>query len=515
MLCLKALFFGLLFSLGFQPAGFIFVAIIGFVYFYRTLVMSPFASHRTAFLLGWLFGLGYFTGGLYWIACALHIDWVKFGWLVPFAAVGIPSVLAITIGFAAYVSSKLRRYSEITALLGFVLIWSLAEWGRGHLLTGFPWLNVSEIWLGGELIIQNLAVFGTYGLGFITLLMFALLYLIINETKKLRYISFGLFLIVASGLVFYGGTRLYNLGYEKHENFDLVIVQPSILQIHKWDPDYINSNIKKMVKLTEEAYARSSLEGSDKPKVVIWPEAAIPYLTAPDTDFMQYITSTLGANDVLILGAIKYVYDEDGHLDKLYNSMYVLDHNANIVGSYDKSHLVPFGEYVPLRSFLPDGISKITAGARDFSAGSGLKAIKIRKDIPAFSPLICYEAIFPGDVLPKENNKVEWLLNLTNDGWYLNSSGPYQHLAITRMRAIEEGMPLVRVVYRGISAVFDPYGRVVAKIPFGVSDAITTSLPKSLQNKTIYSMYIDSVYFAMILFCVLIVLSLLGYYKRR
>ena len=294
-------------------------------------------------------------------------------------------------------------------------------------------------------------------------------------------------------------------------DFSLVIVQPNILQIHKWAPDRLRFNIDTLVRLSQQSRLQPQSGITYKPKLFIWPEAAVPYVIESEGGFARYITQYLQPGDYLIVGAPRQ--GDTAH--KHFNSLVVLDHQGKILTSYDKAHLVPYGEYVPYRQFMPDFIEILSPGDHEYSPGIGLKTLSI-KGLPSFSPLICYEAIFTQEVIKQgPGERPKWLLNLTNDGWYLDSAGIYQHLHLTRMRAIEEGIPLVRVVYRGISAVFDANGRFTAQIPFDEAQGLVTQLPQPLAARTLYSLYGSTPYGILLLIFGLFMISLMVYFVKR
>ena len=448
-------------------------------------------------------------GGLHWIAFALHVDIEKFWWLIPFAVFGLPAFLALFFGIIFVITHQLKRHSTLVQLGGFVLAWSAMEWIRGHILGGLPWLNLGEMEFaptinGYNVPLQALKVYGVYGVGLLWLILGASLYGVILFNKKLCSAIIGL-----SALCCLYGPYIYEalahpqaFNTQYHDTFVVTIVQPDIPQAEKWDATLYHSNLEQFMALSRQSVPL-------KPRVLIWPEAAIPYTIESGSPLARYLATLLRPEDILILGAPHVIRDDQGAVIRAYNSAHILDHSGTVLGRYDKSHLVPFGEYIPLRAYLPAILDKIAPGALDFTPGEGLKTMTIH-NFPALNILICYEAIFPGAVQERTINqgRPQWLLNLTNDGWYLNSSGPYQHLQIVRLRAIEEGIPVVRSVYRGISAIFDPSGKEIARIPYGKSQALTFNLPKPLAYSTPYAEYGDKIYFLMIL-CLL--LAIVGY----
>jgi apolipoprotein N-acyltransferase len=262
-------------------------------------------------------------------------------------------------------------------------------------------------------------------------------------------------------------------------------VQPNIAQNHKWRPELREAHLQKHLSLTSGAAATDAAFGTSA-SYVIWPETAAPFFLGLDAVARSRIAAVTPPGGMVITGAPRAT-PSDKRPRRIWNSIAALDHQGVILETYDKFHLVPFGEYVPMRSVLP--LEKITQGGLDFSAGPGPRTLHL-PGLPPFSPLICYEVIFPGNVTDAEDPP-QWILNVTNDGWFGLSSGPYQHFASARLRAVEEGLPLVRAANTGISAVVDPYGRVVASLGLGRTGVIDSPLPQALSGGTIYSRFGD------------------------
>lgn len=265
-------------------------------------------------------------------------------------------------------------------------------------------------------------------------------------------------------------------------NLILRIVQPSIPQKLKSSTQHAEENFQRIIDLTNIPSSEPS------PDVYLWPESATSFLLANDTARRHLMMQQLNPPRQLLTGVTRIVRKEN---IKLWNSLIAINSQGNIIAHYDKSHLVPFGEYLPLRSLLSSFVQKVTPGSIDYSPGLGPRTLKV-SGLPPFSPLICYEVIFPGRVKSSQNAmKPEWILNITNDAWYGNTSGPYQHLAIAQARAIEEGLPLIRVGNNGISAAIDPYGRLVKILALNQVGVLDVSLPKPRPHPTLYGQYGD------------------------
>jgi len=292
-----------------------------------------------------------------------------------------------------------------------------------------------------------------------------------------------------------GALRLSNASLDVVEDVRLRIVQANISQHHKWLPDLRKTHFAEHLALTQVPAKRQVTH-------VIWPETATPYALEWNPPIREIIGSATPPKGLLITGAIG-MSDKGEEPLRIWNSLHAISFVGDIVGSYNKMRLVPFGEYVPLRDWLP--FTKLTRGSRDYSRGTGQRTLDL-PGLPSVGPLICFEAIFPGDVVDK-SRRPEWLLNLTNDAWYGNSAGPYQHLVQTKFRSVEEGLPLIRAANTGISAVIDAYGRVVATLGLGETGVLDTGLPMPLIGPTFYSQHgnIPILFFVVLLVAVTLV----------
>ena len=294
----------------------------------------------------------------------------------------------------------------------------------------------------------------------------------------------GLFLLLALA----GWARLDGSDTGTVEGVRLRLVQANVAQTMKWDPREREGNFQRHLAL--------SLSPTEvKPTVVIWPETAITFFLTQDARHRFAVGEAVPPGGLILTGAPRATLAEDKSVH-FWNSLQAIDGAGAIVGSYDKAHLVPFGEYLPARAWLPSWARTIAAGPSDFSAGPGPQTLRL-PGLPPVSPLICYEAIFPGAVTDPAD-RPQWLLNLTNDGWYGLTAGPHQHFAITQARAVEEGMPLVRVANTGISGVVDSYGRVTARLGLGEGGFLDAALPRALPSATPYGRWGDGILLAMV-----------------
>lgn len=418
-------------------------------------------SARRAALLGFVFGWGHHIAGLYWISHALLTDPWRWGWLVPVAVPGLALPLAAYLALTALLAWQARPgWPRALALAGG---WTLLEWLRGLLFTGFPWNAIGTVWAFDALPLQGAALVGMHGLTLATLLLAAL------PALGRRAMAGGV-----AALALLGGLsawRLHGTAEPDSPGVNLLLVQGNIQQEAKWREDQRWPIFRRYLELTREGAAAAP---TDRPLAVIWPETASPFLLPQDEAARGYAAQVLPPQAVLLAGSVRAEWDAQGQLRHLYNSLSAVDARARLLGTYDKAHLVPFGEYMPLRGLIP---IRVVQGAVDFAAGPGPVAMA-PAGLPAFSPLICYEVIFPAAVTPAD--RPAWLLNVTNDAWFGYSAGPFQHLAAARLRAVEEALPLARAAQTGVSAVFDAKGRQVARLGLGQGGSVLAPLPGAL-----------------------------------
>ncbi|HUI17206.1 MAG TPA: apolipoprotein N-acyltransferase [Alphaproteobacteria bacterium] len=428
--------------------------------------------------LGWWFGFGFFLSGLYWIGISMTIDLARFGWMIPFATGGLSAGFAFY-SAAALLLLELSRAKGVGRVFAFAAAWTACEWLRGHLFTGFPWNLVAYSWTLADAPIQLASVVGAYGLSLVTVVIATLPAAAAGAhaaRHPLRPIAAAA--LLAAALWAGGAVRLADASTALVPNVTLRLVQPDIAQRDKWDPARVRDNLLELMRL-------SLAPGYDRISDLVWPEAAVPFYLANEEAVRRELARLVPKDGLLLTGTLRRAPIEatattiGGGYDA-YNSLEALDGAGQIVASYDKFHLVPFGEYIPLRGILP--IDKLTPGRGDFSSGPGPRTLAL-PHLPPVSPLICYEAIFPGDVADPAR-RPRWLLNVTNDAWFGDSSGPYQHFESARLRAVEEGLPLVRVANTGISGVVDPYGRVTARLGLGAKGILDVQLPAALAGAT-------------------------------
>ena len=418
-------------------------------------------SGRRAAWLGFAWGWGHGLAGIYWITHAILTDVTNFWWLVPLAAPAVAIPLALFVLPPVLVARALP--AGWPRLLGFAGTWVLAELAQGFLFTGFPWNLMGTVWAFAALPLQPAALIGVHGLSLLTMLLAGLP--LLQGPRPWAGAA-----VVLAALAGFGAWRLAQPA-PPASGVQLLLVQGNIQQEVKWRPEQRMPNFQRYLQLTAES-ARHAAPGGKL--VVIWPETASPFLLAQDPEAQRMAAEALPPGATLLAGTVRGEWAPDGQLQRVFNSLVALDSEGRVQAVYDKSHLVPFGEYMPLAGLLP---IRLVTGGMDFSAGPGPQRLD-PPGLPPFGALICYEVIFPSAVTPSP--RPDWLVNITNDGWFGISAGPWQHLAAARLRAVEEGLPLARAAQTGISAVFDARGREVGRLDLGRTGSVVAPLPQAM-----------------------------------
>lgn len=507
---MAALLAGLAVPLAFAPLGLLPVFYLAHGVIFR-LAWQNRDNFRRLALLGWLFGFGQFFSGLYWIGHAFLVEAAQFLWALPFAVTLLPAGLALFTLLALVIWGQLlRRFAPISAtvenpalLMPALIMLALclvgAEWVRSSILTGFPW-NLSAMAMAVHLpTAQMLALLGLHGVGLLVLVSAALVsvtFVSLPERAHWRAMWLGLALpLVACA---YGVVTLADNDTDISPKLNILVVQPNIAQIEKWKPDNRLANIRKVFAVT-----RAGLQAAPATDIIVWPETALPALIDEGTGFGERLRASFPPDIYLLTGAIRRDIRSNGpdatsETIKRYNSAMLFNTQGRFFGRVDKHHLVPFGEYLPLRPVLAAiGLRQLTQQRGGYVNGPPHGRLQADA-MPPVAPLICYEAIFP--YLSAGAPRPRWLANLTNDAWFGLSWGPYQHLAQARMRAIEQGLPMVRSANTGISAIFDARGRLIDAVPLGEAGILSTALPPALPP-TIYARSGDALFW--LLFAIL------------
>ncbi|MSP00255.1 MAG: apolipoprotein N-acyltransferase [Acetobacteraceae bacterium] len=406
---------------------------------------------------GWWFGFGHHLIGLYWITEAILIEAARYWWLVPLAVPALAALLAIFIAIpvalAWFFAPGLARVATLAGA------WGLADLARQFVATGFPWNPLGSIWampgFAGDVMIQPAALVSVHGLTLATVCLAC--------APALNWRGRGLCLCLALAWIGFGITRTL-APPPPDQAIQVVLVQGNVPQGQKWDPAFLLTVFERYLHLTDEG-AGAAGQG---PRVVVWPETASPFQLATDRAAREAIANA-SHGSLVLAGAVRF--DE---ADRPRNAVFAIAGAGIISALYDKWHLVPFGEYQP--NWIPIGIQLVPGGG--FARGPGPQTLHFPA-VPPVGPLICYEAIFPGQVVD-EDDRPTWMVNMTNDAWFGTSSGPRQHLAAARLRAVEEGLPLLRAANTGITAGFDSRGHEITRLSMGQTGFRTVTLPGPL-----------------------------------
>lgn len=448
--------------------------------------------------IGYWFGFGFFSFGFYWIGNALLIAPQQTGWLYPFVLV----LNGVFFGLFVILPILIMKWGKTTLskILFMSAGWFLsAEWLRSVFLTGFPWNPLSSVLAFDPVWLQTLSLWGTYGLSIVVLLIVTLpVVWFLKPCCKNVYAP----IVSLLGILFLYGYGEYSLvqfgSLQDGEQIRVRLVQPSIPQSMKWNKTTVEENFADYIGLSQG----SGLEYID---FVVWGETASPFNLLYDVEHRLMAQEAIPPQGYLLTGMLQDGYDSRTGDYVLYNSFFVMDYFGRSYDVYSKSHLVPFGEYIPLRSYLPHWVKPLTNMVAQFAKGRKYQTIKL-DGYAEFAPLICYEIIFSGQIV-RWQNKPKWAVVLTNDGWYGISAGPYQHLVATQMRAVEEGISIVRAANSGISAVINPVGVITSQIGLSERGYVDDTVKIDMSHNTLFGQYGNKIPF--IISCFLIVFALL------
>jgi apolipoprotein N-acyltransferase len=419
---------------------------------------------------GWFFGVGFHLFGLYWITEAILFEAARFWWLVPLAVPAVAALLAVfiavPIGIAWFVRPRLRQ-TAVPVVMVLAGAWVMADLARQFVATGFPWNPLGSVWAVpgwiGDVMLQPAALVSVHGLTLFTVILAC--------APTLRWRGRALCLALLLMWMGYGLNRMA-MPSPPDQNLRVVLVQGNVPQGQKWNAALAATVFARYLNLTSEAL----LNPDPVPAVAVWPETASPYQLASDRNARDAIAAA-GHGNTVLAGAVRF--DEQ---DRPRNTLFAITASGAISAIYDKWHLVPFGEYQP--TWLPIPIQVVPGGG--FARGPGPETLRI-PGVPPVGPLICYEAIFPGEVV-NEADRPDWMVNVTNDAWFGTSTGPRQHLAAARLRAVEEGLPLLRAANTGITIAFDSRGHEITRIEMEQTGVRTVMLPGKLPP-TVFSRF--------------------------
>jgi apolipoprotein N-acyltransferase len=430
---------------------------------------------------GWCWGFGYFIAGLWWLGAAFLVEADQFAWALPFGVLGLPAVLASfpAVGFGL---ARLFWTGNSGRILALAAGLAASEWLRGHLFTGFPWNTLGMAVGQNLLLMQAASVVGLYGLTALAIAICAApATLGTGSSTRQRVLAPGVALAGLVVLGLFGWLRVPAEASPTVSGVKLRIMQPNLPQDAKFNPRNRDDIMRRYLALSDRATSPQSSGVADVTHL-IWPESAFPFLLHRDARALADIAALLPPGVTLITGAARAeepLPGEDGL--RFYNSVQAIADDGTILSTYDKAHLVPFGEYFPLvldTVLRGLGLRQFVHVPGGFTPAASRRTFEVR-GLPPAAATVCYEAIFPGEVAAG-GARPSLILNVTNDAWFGNTPGPRQHLAQARLRAVEEGLPLVRAANTGISAVVDSYGRTLGLLPLGIEGVLDAPLPRPL-----------------------------------
>jgi apolipoprotein N-acyltransferase len=488
-------------SLSLPPFNFLIINFLTFSLFFIFLVKKSKQNKngKLFFYYGWLFGFGYFITNLYWISISLTFD-QNFKFLIPLTVILIPAILAIFYGLVSYFFKVFKPKKVISSFLVFSLIFGFLEFSRGFILSGFPWNLIAYSFVNHLEILSITSIIGTYGFNLFCISLFTspAIFILRNDRKEIGIIIFFLITLLA----FY----IFGSSYKsKFVNLDVKTYDYKIRAIgSNISLDRFYSNIDP-VSVIEDLIKISNPDPNEK-TLFIWPEGILPDISQKKlVEYKWLFNDYFNDNHLLAIG-INSQSIENGSLD-YYNTFSVYDHNLNLLNSYNKINLVPFGEFLPLESLLRSiGIKTITNNYQSFSKGKKRDIIEIKKQKFSLKilPLICYEIIYSGKIY--ENSDFDLIVNISEDGWFGQSVGPKQHFSHSIFRAIESGKYVLRSANNGIAAIINPLGIVEKKVNFGVSGFVDFT-EKKIMQPTIFSKYGNKIFALLILLYIFLIIS--------
>ncbi|MDC0093557.1 apolipoprotein N-acyltransferase [Alphaproteobacteria bacterium] len=449
--------------------------------------ISEIHSYKKTFIASWFLGFGWFSFGLYWIGSAFFAADTYHMYLMPLSVIILPSILA-TFWALAFFLAKILTLKTKSPILLIIINLSLIEYLRANIFTGFPWLMPSMSFASNEYILQNLSYVGSFA-GNLVILTLSVLPIILLSHLHNRKLIFSLLFIPIFILFSFSFNRFNNKEFlNQNKNQTIVLVQPNIMQKDKWNIKKRKDHIEKLIKLSVE---KENIY-KDKYKIIIWPETSFEGSIPKELKLLSNISKKIikNENTTLVIGLLSV------ENKKLFNSLIFLNSVGKVDYKYNKIHLVPFGEYIPFR----DNFKKIAdyLSPSDFTRGHLKDNINLR-GFGEIITLICYEILFSKEVSKRVSDNTKLLINITNDAWFGKTIGPHQHLALAKIRAVELGLPVVRVANTGISAFISPYGDEIVKIPINEESVRHTNLIPPL-GETLYKKYGEYIFIISILY---------------
>jgi len=494
------LLLGIFTSFSLPPYNLLIINFVTFPILFLFFIYNFKNTKWTLFNIGWFFGFGYFLSSLYWIVHSLTFD-ETFVVLIPFALIIIPLFLGIFYGIVTVVCSFFNLKKNFCSILIFATTFSIIEFIRGTIFGGFPWNLFAYSWSNYLKSLQILSLIGTYSFNLLSITFFLLPILIFfNRSLRFKILSFIFIFFILISNYFYGDFRINKKDYLNNNlDFTIKIISPKI-DINRFinyeDPE---KTIKELVNLSKPKYSEKT--------IFIFPEGIFTSIYLNELKkYRKIFSDNFSHNHKIILG-INSIKEVDGK-QKIYNSLVVLDNKVSLLAKYDKNKLVPFGEFLPFENLLSKfGIKKITHGYQSFSSSNERKLININEIF--FIPLICYEIIYSGKIKDSDA-KVDFIINISEDGWFGDSIGPDQHFSHSIFRAIEEGNNLIRSANNGTSALINSKGQIIKKVKSTEKGFIEIK-KISKSSRTIFSSFGNKIFFYFLLFYI----SLIFFFKKK
>ena len=457
------------------------------------------SNNKSFFKHGWFFGFGYFLCSLYWIAISLTFD-ESFKFLIPIAIVLLPAFLAIFYGLITYFFSIFYSKNIISTFFIFSILYGSVEFIRGLILTGFPWNLIAFSFSESIYFIQILSVIGTYSFNLICISLFTVPAIFILRKARKEIIVCSFFIVISIGFLIFGNLKYnqFNNLADIKNNFIIRTVSSKI----SLDRFYSKQDELKIIK---ELISLSNPEKKE-PTVFLWPEGIIPDSYLKDMDMYKELFSNNFGNDDLIIMGLSSVQTKNSE-NLFFNSMAVFNNKLDLIQSYNKVNLVPFGEFTPFEKVLSlVGIKTVTNDYQSFSRGENLKALLIKNDKIELKllPLICYEIIYSNRLFKDKN--FDYIINISEDGWFGNSIGPKQHFSHSIFRSIESGKYIIRSSNNGISAIINPIGIVEQRVEFGSKGFVELSESKVIKP-TLFMLYGNTIFLMLILLYIFLLFS--------
>ena len=490
-------FLGLLTSFSLPPYNLLIINFITFPILLLFIIFNYKNGKWISFNIGWMFGFGYFISNLYWIANSLTFE-EAFKPLIPFAIIIIPLFLGLFYAVATLVCSFFKLKKNFFSIFIFATVFSLIEYIRGFILSGFPWNLIVYSWTNYLNSLQILSLIGTYSFNLISITIFLIPFVIfIKKNLKFKSIIFIFLITILLINYFYGYQKINNDDklYSQLKDFKIKVISPKIPIERFFQPNNEEIIIKELIELSNPNIEENT--------IFIFPEGALAGVYLDQLKkFQKIFKKNYSKKHIIIMGI--NTQKKINNLSKIHNSMVVLDNNLNLISEYNKIKLVPFGEFLHFEKFFKKvGLKKISYGYESFSSGNVRNIISFDNRIFSFIPLICYEIIYSGKINLK-SEKTDFIINISEDGWFGDSIGPHQHFAHTIFRAIEEGKNIIRSSNNGISAYIDSNGIVLSRIESTRKGVIEIKKYKKI-NETLFSKFGNKIFFYIILFYIVII----------